>query len=63
MTPRDETPGYWHRLLELALVLGCGLVTHVMVSHDDWCPALASSGYCACHPEITVCGGDDARTS
>ena len=63
MTAREETPGYLHRLLALAPVLKRGVVTHVMVSHDEWCPALAGKGYCACVPDISLCGGDDARSS
>lgn len=29
-----------------------GEVRHVMIEHDDWCPALLGTGYCICHPNV-----------
>lgn len=29
-----------------------GTINHVMIEHDDWCPALLGTGYCICRPAV-----------
>jgi hypothetical protein len=38
-----------------------GEVRHVMIEHDDWCPALLGTGYCVCRPVVRPPNREERR--
>ena len=57
-TPTKPKPGYLEQALNLALTkdLTPG-VHHVVVEHDNECPAINGGITCNCNPKVMLCEG------
>lgn len=57
--PNKPPTGYLEQVIAKALTsdLKPG-IQHVVVEHEDHCPAINGGDHCACSPTVTLCEGN-----